>query len=109
MHRLRASLASTKTQGMQPNTSAATSEASQSQGKTVHNGQSSIRVALQDFGAAVYKSILALVTSSPHPKAAMLRAHKASGSVQQNTEKLQPKTSEVAAGTLVSTGGHRLT
>lgn len=64
---------------------------------------------LQDMGTTCYNYLLAMVSTLRKVNAPMLRAPRAKGGSSQDAESLQPKTHEVVAGTLGSTGGHRMT
>jgi len=84
-------------------------EASDSHNIIQHMRSPTFLVSLQDLGTTTYKYILAMVSPSAHSNATMLHAHEAKASSSPNAENLQPKTSEVVAGTLASAGGHRMT
>lgn len=98
MHHLFLSPAVVKSEGAQPN-----KQASDTHTNTTHSGQPPLHVVVRDYTVAAYKSFVALVKSSIHSNGTMLRAH------HGKAESLQPKSSEVTAGTLVSSGGHRMT
>jgi len=71
-----------------------------------------MRVAMQDVSLVAYsnfKSVLTWMKTYLPVNSTMLRAHRSKGNMSQNAETLQPKTSELADGTLGSAGGHRMT
>jgi len=71
-----------------------------------------MRVAMQDVSLVAYstfKSVLSWMKSCLPVNATMLRAHRSQGNMSQSSENLQPKTSELADGTLGSAGGHSMT
>lgn len=101
--RLRKSASATSTDAAVP------LEPSASRNSTLHDGISSSLLGFHELGTNAYKQMLSMISSLRHSDAPMLRARQAKGSSSQNTESLQPKSSEVVAGTLASAGGHRMT